>query len=131
MKKVVNSLFVAAAAFIMSCAGSQSASETVSEGSASKFDSLSYALGANVGFSVVSQMGDVPFDFDAIADGLKAGAFESGDVTPEDALETLRDYFMNTRSERAEIVAEKRAEADSVAIANGASQEDVIKARAA
>ncbi len=129
MKKVVITALVAAAAVISSC--STAPQGTITEGSKSQFDSLSYALGANVGFSVSKQMADVPFDYEAIAKGLTDAAFERNTVTSEDAIATLQEYFMQTRNERAQIVEAARNEADSIALANGKSQEEVSTARAA
>ncbi|MFI3305453.1 MAG: FKBP-type peptidyl-prolyl cis-trans isomerase N-terminal domain-containing protein [Rikenellaceae bacterium] len=128
MKKVVISALVVAAAAISSCSSPQG---TITEGSKSQFDSLSYALGANVGFSMSKQMSDIPFDYEAIAKGLTDAAFERNTVTSEDAIAVLQEYFMQTRSARAQIVEANRAEADSIALANGKSQEEVTAARMA
>ena len=40
-------------------------------GSLSKFDSLSYVLGANIGNGINFEMRDIPFDFKAIDKGIK------------------------------------------------------------
>ncbi len=129
MKKVVISALVVAAAAISSC--STTPKGTITEGSKSQFDSLSYALGANVGFSMSKQMSDIPFDYEAIAKGLTDAAFERNTVTSEEAISLLQEYFMQTRSARAQIVEANRAEADSIALANGKSEEEVKAARMA
>ncbi|MFR9651992.1 MAG: FKBP-type peptidyl-prolyl cis-trans isomerase N-terminal domain-containing protein [Rikenellaceae bacterium] len=125
MKKVLFSAAVAVAAMVLSsCGGSQSETIIV-KGSASKFDSLSYALGANIANDVTTQMSDMPFDYQQIKKGFEDGALGGGDMTAEDALSELQNYFMTVRPERMQIVAQKRAEADSIAIASGKTPEQV------
>ncbi len=129
MKKVVLSTLVAAAALISSC--SSNTNGVITEGNPSKFDSLSYALGTNVGMSIAGQMSDIPFNFDKITSGLEDAAFEKSAVTPQEAMTTIQTYFTQTRNERAQIVAQNRAKADSIAFANGADTASVIAANAA
>ncbi|MFI3269803.1 MAG: FKBP-type peptidyl-prolyl cis-trans isomerase [Rikenellaceae bacterium] len=129
MKKVTLTALVAAAALVCSCSGEQAG--LITKGNKSKLDSLSYALGANVGYTVNYQMSDIPFDYDAIGVGLEEAAFENSSVTPEQAMQTLQEYFTNTRAMRAQIVEEKRQEADKAAFASGADSATVLAARAA
>ncbi len=129
MKKVIISACVAVAVLAVSCTGEQSGS--VSKGDTSTLDSLSYALGSNVGYTVNYQMADVPFDYQAVAEGLEAAALEKNTITSEEAMKTLQAYFSETRSKQSKIVAQKRAEADSVAFASGADTASVLAARAA
>lgn len=129
MKKVVITALVAGMAVAISSCSSEQGVITV--GKPSVFDSLSYALGANVGFNVTAQMSDVPFDYGVVAEGLTDGAFEKGSMAPEDAIVTLQEYFMNTRTQRSAIVEQKRAEADSIALANGADEAAIAAARVA
>ncbi|MFR9541936.1 MAG: FKBP-type peptidyl-prolyl cis-trans isomerase N-terminal domain-containing protein [Rikenellaceae bacterium] len=130
MKKVIVAALVASVAVMSSCSGPQSAG-SMTEGNKSKMDSLSYALGANVGYSMTQQMSDIPFDFTAIAEGITDAAFDRNEVSSEEALTILQSYFMSTRAERKKIVEANRAEADSLAIANGADEASVKAARAA
>ena len=119
MKK---NLFAAAiavciAALISSC-GSKG---LVTKGSSSKMDSISYALGANIGYGISYEFGDVPFDYKTIAKGMEEGALEKSSKTHEEAIDMLRDYFMTKRGQRAHAIAEKRAQADSLRLAEGDS----------
>ncbi len=129
MKKVIFTALVAGAAVVSSCSGPQNG--LITEGNPSQFDSLSYALGANVGFSVSYRMADIPFNYEAIAEGLEGAAFDKSDVTSEQAIETLQAYFSQTRQERAAIVSQRRAEADSVKFAQGMDTATVAAERAA
>lgn len=93
----------------------------VTKGNPSELDTLSYALGANIGQGMKFEMSDIPFDFEAIATGISEAALEKADMTQDEAIEMLREYFMTTRNERAQAVAEKRAKEDSIRLAKGDS----------
>jgi len=117
MKKI---LFTAAlcAATLASCGGDKSG---MTMGSLSQFDSLSYALGANMGYGINYQMKDIPFDFAAIDRGIREAATEKSSLKHDDAIDQLRDFFMNKRGERARAIAAERAAADSARLAGGDS----------
>lgn len=93
----------------------------LSRGDASKMDTLSYALGANMAYGLSYQMADIPFDYKAFERGIEEGAFDKASQSHDEAIDCLRDYFMNKRSVRAAAVAAKRAEADSIRLAQGDS----------
>ncbi|MFI3319588.1 MAG: FKBP-type peptidyl-prolyl cis-trans isomerase N-terminal domain-containing protein [Rikenellaceae bacterium] len=128
MKKIIYAAVVAGAMVAASCSSNQT---TITEGSASKFDSLSYALGANIAFSVGSNMQDIPLNYESIAEGLNAAAFDKSKMTQEGAVEILQDYFMNKRAARAQEVEAKRQEADEAQFEAGADTATVMAARAA
>ncbi|MFI3247839.1 MAG: FKBP-type peptidyl-prolyl cis-trans isomerase N-terminal domain-containing protein [Rikenellaceae bacterium] len=130
MKKVVFTALIAGAMVMASCSGGQQSAGTITVGDKSKMDSLSYSLGANIAYSVTAQMADVPFDFDSMTEGFEAAALGKNTLTADEAIELLQSYFMETRAERAQIVEQKRAEADSLAIAGGADAAEVAAARA-
>ncbi len=119
MKKVI--LSVAAAVGVAAILGSCGSKGLISKGNASKLDTLSYALGSNIGYGMKYEMSDVPFDFKAITKGLDAAALDKAKQTQEEAIDILRDYFMNKRGERAQAIMLKRAEADSIRLAQGDS----------
>lgn len=119
MKKTVFSVAVAVcAAAVMGSCGSNG---LISKGNASQFDTLSYALGSNIGTGMKYEMSDVPFDFKAITKGLDEAALGRAKQTQEEAIDILRDYFMNKRGERGAAIMEKRAQADSIRLAEGDS----------
>lgn len=129
MKKIILSVAViACAAMMVSCGGKPT--KGVVNGSLSKFDSLSYALGANMAYSIQNQMGDIPFDYVAVENGIKNAALGKkalvigeDTLTPENSIRLLREYFMMKRPERAEMIRARKAEADSIALANGETPE--------
>lgn len=118
MKKIFFVAALAGAAMLASCGGNKGG---VQMGSLSEFDSLSYALGANVGYGINYQMKDIPFDFDVINKSLEESALGKSSLAHEDALAQLQEYFMSKRNARAQEIAKKRAAADSARMAKGDS----------
>ena len=116
MKKIFFAAALAGAAMLASCGGNKSG---VQLGSLSEFDSLSYSLGANIGYGMSYEMKDIPFDFKAVDKGVREGALGKATQEHDKSLDMLREYFMTKRGERAQAVAQKRAEADSVRLAGG------------
>lgn len=117
MKKILFAAVLSGAALMTACGDKGG----VRMGSLSDFDSLSYALGANIGYGMNYEMKDIPFDFKAIDKGIKEGALGKASQEHDESLEQLREYFMSKRGERARAIAQKRAEADSIRLAGGDS----------
>ena len=117
MKKMIMSIAVAMGAVILlaSCGGNG----LITKGNTSEMDTLSYALGSNIGSGMKYEMSDIPFDFKAIAKGLNEAAMEKSSLTQEEAVELLREYFMNTREERTAAIAARNAKEDSIRLASG------------
>ena len=63
-------------------------------------DSLSYCLGANIGYGVTAEMQEIPFDYALIEKGMRQGALDSANQTQEESIDLLRDYFVNKLRER-------------------------------
>lgn len=118
MKKILFAAALAGAAILTACGDK---SNGVQMGSLSEFDSLSYSLGANIGFGMNFEMKDVPFDFKAVDKGIKEGAMGKAAQEHDKSLDMLREYFMAKRGERAREIAGKRAEQDSIRLAGGDS----------
>lgn len=119
MKQILFAAALASAAMLASCGETKSGAQV---GSLSKFDSLSYAIGVDMGTNLFKhQMSDVPLDVKTMDKGILEG-FENDDpkMTEQDQ-ETLRTFFMMTRRERGAAIARKRAEADSIRLASGDS----------
>ena len=131
MKKILFTAGVALFAALSVSCGSKTAPKAV-KGDASTCDTLSYALGIDISNSVKYQMSDIPFDFDAVSEAMEIAMLEKkplivgeDTINHDNALKLLRDYFMTKRSERARAIAERRAEADSIAVAEGREPEPV------
>ena len=106
---------VCAVVMMASCGGNG----LITKGNTSEMDTLSYALGSNIGFGMKYEMSDIPFDFKVIAEGLNEAALEKSNLSQEDAINLLREYFMNTRNERAAAIAARNAKEDSLRLASG------------
>ena len=111
MKKLLSVAALAGAVLFCSCGGNK----TLKMGSLSKFDSLSYALGANIGYGMQYEMSDIPFNFEEVNKGIKEGALDKSKQKHEDAIDILRDYFMNKRGARAFAIQQKKAMQAAVA----------------
>ncbi len=129
MKKLIVAAFVAGAFMVTSC--TNSGTTTVTKGSLSEFDSLSYAVGVNLSQMTTVQLSDLPLNYDVLISSLEKTALGKNKTSHEDATATLQAYFMAPRNMRAEAVKAERDAADSVALANGADQTAVAAARAA
>ena len=116
MKKILFAAALAGAAILTACGDKGGG---VRMGSLSEFDSLSYVLGANIGNGINFEMRDIPFDFKAIDKGIKESAMGKATQEHDKSLEMLREYFMTKRGERAQAIAAKRAEQDSIRLAGG------------
>lgn len=118
MKKILFAATLAAVASmtVCCCGGGKTA---VRKGSLSEFDTLSYALGANIAYGMVYQMSDMPFDYKAVEKNIQDVALGKVSASHEEAIETLRDYFLTKRPQRMQTIARKRAEADSIRVASG------------
>lgn len=117
MKKIFfAALTLACAAAVTSC--SDKGATTITKGNESKMDSLSYCLGANIGFGVSGEMSDIPFNIDLVKKGIEEGALDKAKQTQEEAVDILREYFMNKRNERKLKLDEqkKAAEEDSTVV---------------
>lgn len=117
MKKLFFAAALAGAAMMAAC-GNKSG---IQMGSLSEFDSLSYALGANIAYSMGYEPKDIPFDYKAMDKAIKEGAFDKASESHDASIEKLRTYFMTKRGERAQAIAASRAEADSIRLAAGDS----------
>ncbi len=128
MKKVLIAASVAGLfAALTSCASGEV--KMITKGDSSKLDTLSYSVGLNLASMIKYQVADLPLDMDVLVTSLIASANGTNEVAQEDAQATLQDYFQTKRSARAAEVNKTRDEADSVALANGASAETVAEAR--
>lgn len=124
MKKLLSVAALAGAVLLCSCGGNK----TLKMGSLSKFDSLSYALGANIGYGMRYEMNDIPFNFDEVNKGIKEGALDKSKQTHEDAIEILRDYFMNKRGPRAYAIEQKKSMQAAVAADSTGMLQDTLPA---
>ncbi len=103
MRKIIYSMAVVLCAVVMvSCGGKNT---LVKKGSKSKVDSLSYAIGVDIGLGVASNMPDLKFDWEVLGNSSeKALATEvkrgEEDKAHTEYVETLQEFFNNARIDR-------------------------------
>jgi len=107
MKKSLSAAALACAVLCCSCGGN--GNKMVTKGSLSKFDSLSYALGANVGTTLQMQFSDVPFNYDVMNEAIEKAAMGKPIEVQENSQKTLRNFFMIEYPARQRAIAAKSA----------------------
>ncbi len=115
MKKIL--MIVAGALMLASC----SPKGTVTKGSLSKMDTLSYAMGCNIAYTTDMQFRSLPIDYKVFTKGMIEGALDKATVKPEEAQKMLEDYFRSKYQSREAAIMAKRHEADSIRLAQGDS----------
>ena len=113
MKKIIMALaVVACAAIVTPCYGK------AEKANAKAIDSLSYCLGANMGFGIKQQLGSIPFSLDEVKKGLYKGYTQKSKQTHDEAIEILRAYFSSEVFAKRGAEYEKALESDPNAAFN-------------
>lgn len=84
-------------------------------GNKSQLDTLSYAMGTNLGTFTVERIADIPFNYEIFVKGIKEGAFEKASMPDEVAVEVFRTYVSATLPQRREALAAQQADSLSTA----------------
>ena len=114
MKKIILGAAVLCAAIMVSCGGNNTAT-TISKGDSSQFDSLSYAVGANIGLGVTGEMPDMKFNWDELSTSAEKIllAKEQDEEAHQAAIEVLQAFFSQERPNRLAAYIGEQMEADS------------------
>lgn len=137
MRKIVYAAIAACIAVAMMACGSKS---TIKKGNLKgEMDSLSYCLGANIGFGLNAQEAELPgFNYDKVYAELKKGALETNDKIVKEKQEkmvsVLREYFTqrmterraHNKSEEEKVKADSTYTADYVELFNSDSECDSV-----
>lgn len=108
MKKIIfGAAMLVCAAAMVSCGGK--APSGISKGSRSKMDTLSYAIGMDVGRGIAGDMPEMKFDAALLAKNAENALFNKG-MKSEDAVAVLEDFFSNKRPERLQKLNEEMRE---------------------
>ena len=99
---------------MVSCGGKSST--LITKGDKSKLDTLSYAIGTDIGQGITSQMPEMKFEMKGIVDGAEDALnakVEKEDKKHDEALDVLQNFFSMERPKRmqtlmAEIAADSR-----------------------
>ena len=111
MKRILMALVavVACAAVVTPCYGK------VVKGDESKLDTLSYALGVNMGLGIKQQLSDVDLNIDVTCKAINETLEGKAKVMQDESLNLLREFFSNVYGERVKAYQEA-LKADSTAV---------------
>ena len=101
MKKLIYCAAVICAAMMIACGGNKPAT-TVSKGNSSNYDSLSYAIGANIGLGITDEMPEMKFDWNTLADSAEETLLKetADEAAHEEAIAVLQEFFSEQRPNR-------------------------------
>lgn len=102
------------AAMMVSCGGNKTS--LITKGDKSKLDTLSYAIGSDIGRGITGEMPEVKFDSKAIVEGAEAAMFSTAgkeDKKHDEAIEVLQNFFMTERPKRMQELMAPQFGADS------------------
>lgn len=108
MKKIIfGAAMLVCAAAMVSCGGKTPSG--ISKGSRSKMDTLSYAIGMNIGQGISGDMPEMKFDAAVLATNAEKALFDKG-MKSEDAVAILEEFFRNKRPQRLQKLDEQMRE---------------------
>ena len=117
MKRILNVAVVALLAGAVAVSCCNGGKSMVTKGS-SKLDTLSYAMGANLGEFVKTRIADIPFNFEKMDKGIEQGAFNKGKWSAEEAQEVFQSLIGPVNERFGQLMQQKQmAEQDSTFVA--------------
>ena len=93
MKKIFNIAVVALVCGAMAASCCNGGKSMVTKGSSSQIDTLSYAMGANLGEFTKTRIAEIPFNYAKLAKGVQQGAFNKGKWSAEEAQEVFQSLI--------------------------------------
>lgn len=128
MKKIIyGAAALMFAAMTVSCGGNSSS--LITTGDKSKLDTLSYAIGTDIGRGVTGDMPELKFDMAALIDGTQTALRSNAGKTDkkhEEAIEVLQNFFMNERPQRMQELMAPQFGTDSIPSQPDPSQIDIF-----
>ena len=117
MKRIFNVVVVAlfAGAVAVSCNGGKS---MVTKGNTSEMDTLSYAMGANLGEFLSTRLAELPFNYEKLEKGLQTAALGKAKWSAEEAQEVFQSLIGPVNDRFGRLMQQKQMQAqDSTAVA--------------
>ena len=109
MKKIFNVAIVALLFGAMAVSCCNSGKKTLlTKGNSSKLDTLSYAMGANLGEFVSTRIADIPFNFEELDRGLETAALGKSKWTPEQAQEVFQSLIIPVNDRFGQLMRQKQ-----------------------
>ena len=93
MKRIFNVAVVALIAGVMAVSCFNGSKSMVTKGNSSKMDTLSYAMGANLGEFLSTRLADLPFNYEKLEKGLQSAALGKAKWSAEEAQEVFQSLI--------------------------------------
>lgn len=93
MKRIFNVAVVALIAGVMAVSCFNGSKSMVTKGDSSKLDTLSYAMGANLGEFLSTRLADLPFNYEQLEKGLQSAALGKAKWSAEQAQEVFQSLI--------------------------------------
>ena len=130
MKKIFDVAIVAlvcGAVAVSCCNGGKKTMLT--KGDSSKLDTLSYAMGANLGEFVRTRIADIPFNFEKMDSGIEGGALDKAKWSAEEAQEIFQTLIVPVNDRFGQLMRQKQdttATAEPIQIFESEGQRDSL-----
>ena len=116
MKRIFNVAVVALffVAVAVSCNGGKS---MVTKGNTSEMDTLSYAMGANLGEFLSTRLAELPFNYEKLEKGLQTAALGKAKWSAEEAQEVFQSLIGPVNDRFGQVMRQKQMQQDSTEVA--------------
>ena len=114
MKRIFNVAVVALIAGVMAVSCFNGSKSMVTKGDSSKLDTLSYAMGANLGEFLSTRLADLPFNYEKLEKGLQSAALGKAKWSAEQAQEVFQSLIGPVNDRFGQLMRQKQ---DTTAVA--------------
>ena len=114
MKRIFNVAVVALIAGVMAVSCFNGSKSMVTKGDSSKLDTLSYAMGANLGEFLSTRLADLPFNYEQLEKGLQSAALGKAKWSAEQAQEVFQSLIGPVNDRFGQLMRQKQ---DTTAVA--------------
>ncbi|MBP3424832.1 MAG: FKBP-type peptidyl-prolyl cis-trans isomerase [Alistipes sp.] len=114
MKRIFNVTVVALIAGVMAVSCFNGSKSMVTKGDSSKLDTLSYAMGANLGEFLSTRLADLPFNYEQLEKGLQSAALGKAKWSAEQAQEVFQSLIGPVNDRFGQLMRQKQ---DTTAVA--------------
>lgn len=114
MKRIFNVAVVALIVGVMAVSCFNGSKSMVTKGDSSKLDTLSYAMGANLGEFLSTRLADLPFNYEKLESGLQSAALGKAKWSAEQAQEVFQSLIGPVNDRFGQLMRQKQ---DTTAVA--------------
>lgn len=113
MKRIFNVAVVALIAGVMAVSCFNGSKSMVTKGDSSKLDTLSYAMGANLGEFLSTRLADLPFNYEQLEKGLQSAALGKAKWSAEQAQEVFQSLIGPVNDRFGQLMRQKQDTTDT------------------